>query len=280
MQTLTTFEEMIAWGDEQREAGLRIGFVPTMGFLHVGHVSLMDRLRARVDKLIVSIYVNPLQFGPGEDLDTYPRDPQGDSAKCAAAGVDLLFMPPDLYPEGFSTAVAVDRLTDGLCGAARPGHFDGVTTVVARLLNLTRCHEACFGEKDWQQLMVIRRMVQDLAMPVTLVPGPLLRDHDGLALSSRNKYLSEKDREGGLSLHRALYAMREAAEAGTTDARALLAVGAERLKVDELDYLSLVDAETLMPITTVERPARAMVAARLGRTRLIDNVGIGPALQW
>lgn len=276
MQTIQSFEQMTAWAEAARARGERIGFVPTMGFLHSGHVSLMARLRPRVDRLVVSIYVNPLQFGPNEDLDTYPRDPDGDAAKCAAAGVDLLFMPPDLYPEGFSTAVTVDRLTDGLCGGSRPGHFDGVTTVVARLLNLTRCHEACFGEKDFQQLAVIRRMVIDLAMPVEIVPGPLIRDEDGLALSSRNKYLSTVDRERGLSLHRALFAMQDAWEQGERSGETLLGVAHALLTVDGLDYLELVDAQTLQPVKIVTRPARALVAARLGRTRLIDNVAVGP----
>ncbi|TNE85475.1 MAG: pantoate--beta-alanine ligase [Deltaproteobacteria bacterium] len=274
MQTLTSFESMQAWANATHREGLRIGFVPTMGFLHAGHVSLMERLRPEVDRLVVSIYVNPLQFGPDEDLERYPRDPEGDAAKCDGAGVDVLFMPPDLYPDGFVTSVAVDRLTDGMCGATRPGHFDGVTTVVARLFNLVRADVACFGEKDFQQLAVIRRMVRDLAMPVEIVGGPLVRDPDGLAMSSRNKYLTETDRERGLSLHRALFAMRDAATAGEKRAEALLAIGRDTLTVDKLHYLELVDAESLQRIERVERPARALVAAFLGKTRLIDNVGI------
>ncbi|MCO4745451.1 MAG: pantoate--beta-alanine ligase [Proteobacteria bacterium] len=280
MDLLNSSEEMAAWAKAEGLKGHRIGFVPTMGFLHTGHVSLMERLRPRVDRLVVSIYVNPLQFGPNEDLDRYPRDPEGDSKKCRDAGVDALFMPPELYPDGFSTAVTVDRLTDGLCGASRPGHLDGVTTVVARLLNLVRCDEACFGEKDFQQLMVIRRMVRDLAIPVQIVPGPLVRDADGLALSSRNKYLSTADRAKGLTLHRALFAMREAEAAGEKRARVLLAIGQASLDVDVLDYLELVDAETLTAIEHVDRPARALVAAKVGNTRLIDNVAIGPELSW
>jgi pantoate--beta-alanine ligase len=280
MDLLSSSEEMVAWADNVRRQGLRIGFVPTMGFLHSGHVSLMQRLRPRVDRLVVSIYVNPLQFGPNEDLDRYPRDPEGDSQKCRAAGVDAVFMPADLYPDGFSTAVTVDRLTDGLCGASRPGHLDGVTTVVARLLNVTRCHEACFGEKDFQQLMVVRRMVRDLAMPVQIVPGPLVRDVDGLALSSRNKFLSTEDRRKGLTLHRGLFAMQAATGAGETDVAKLLSLGRAYIDVDDLDYLELVDAESLGAIDRIDRPARALVAAKVGSTRLIDNVAIGPELSW
>jgi pantoate--beta-alanine ligase len=275
MQTIRTFADVQAWANAAHADGARIGFVPTMGFLHAGHVSLMRRLRPVVDRLVVSIYVNPLQFGPNEDLDTYPRDPEGDAAKCREAGADVLFMPPDLYPDGFVTSVAVDRLTDGLCGASRPGHFDGVTTVVARLINLVRADVACFGEKDFQQLAVIRRMVRDLAMPVEIVGAPLIRDEDGLALSSRNKYLSREERSRALSLYRALLAMRDTYEGGERDADRLVAEGRARLDVDRLDYLSLVDASSLEPLKTVDRPARALVAAAVGRTRLIDNMGIG-----
>jgi len=252
----------------------RIGLVPTMGFLHQGHTSLMERLRPMVDTLVVSIFVNPLQFGPNEDLDRYPRDPVGDAEKCEAAGADVLFMPTDFYSEDFSTQVSVARLTDRLCGANRPGHFDGVTTVVARLFGVTRCQAACFGEKDYQQLAVIRRMVRDLALPVEVVGAPLIRDSDGLALSSRNKYLSDRDRDRALSLHRALFAMQAAHQAGQHDAAALLRLGTERLSADRVDYLEIVDATSLLPISDVDRPARALVAAHFGATRLIDNIGL------
>ncbi len=276
MLHLDTPEAMVAWADAARRSGKRIGLVPTMGFLHAGHVALMEQVRPSVDALVVSIYVNPLQFGPGEDLDRYPRDPEGDAAKCAAAGVDAIFSPRTLYPEGFQTSVSVHELSEGLCGATRPGHFDGVCTVVARLFGLTRCDVACFGEKDYQQLAVIRRMVRDLALPVTIVAGALIRDVDGLALSSRNKYLSADERKRALSLHRALFAMADAARAGERHPDALLALGQGRLDVDRLDYLALVDAETLRPVGTLDRPARALVAAFVGSTRLIDNVAVGP----
>jgi len=255
----------------RREAGERIGFVPTMGFLHAGHRSLMALARPLCDHLVVSIYVNPLQFGPDEDLDTYPRDPAGDAAACAAEGVDTLFTPEDLYGDDHCTTVSVTELTDGLCGASRPGHFDGVTTVVARLFGLVQPHIAVFGEKDYQQLAVLRRMVRDLAMAVEVVGGPLIRDTDGLALSSRNAYLSIEQRQRGLSLHRALGAMAAAASSSAADR---LAIGREILDVDEVDYLEIVDAISLQPLVRIDRPARAMVAARIGTTRLIDNIAL------
>ncbi len=276
MEQIATSAAMTAWSVSQKNEGLTIGFVPTMGFLHRGHASLMSLLRPRVDRLVVSIYVNPLQFAPNEDLDTYPRDIEGDLATCRAEGVDCVFMPPDLYPDGFSSSVSVHGLTDRLCGASRPEHFDGVTTVVSRLFGVTRCDLAVFGEKDYQQLAVIRRMTTDLALPVEIVPGALIRDDDGLALSSRNKYLSADDRARGLSLHRALFKMATAYDAGITDAEAILAAGREALTFDRLDYLELVDAVSLQPIERVERPARALVAAFFGSTRLIDNVHLGP----
>lgn len=281
MEIVRTAEEMAAWAAEERRRGRSVGLVPTMGFLHAGHASLMALLRPRVDRLVTSVYVNPLQFGPNEDLDRYPRDPEGDARLCAAEGVDALFLPADLYPDGFSTSVSVHGLTDGLCGASRPGHFEGVATVCARLFGLTRCTLATFGEKDFQQLMVLRRMVEDLALPLRIVPAPLVRDADGVALSSRNKYLSAGERLRAASLHRALFAIRDAAAAGTTDAAALLDLGRARLDCDRLDYLALVDARTLRPIDRVgDRPARALVAAFVGSTRLIDNVAVGPELGW
>lgn len=283
MQILRTPESMRAWSEACRAASLTVGFVPTMGFLHAGHVSLMERLRPQVDRLVVSVFVNPLQFGPGEDLDRYPRDPEGDAAVCRRAGVDVLLMPESperFYPDGFATSVSVHGLTDVLCGASRPGHFDGVTTVVARLFGLVGPTVAAFGEKDWQQLVVVRRMVEDLALPVRIVPGPIVRDADGLALSSRNKYLSDAERPRALTLNRALRTMAEAEAAGETRVDALLAAGRAALDVDRLDYLDIVDALTLRRLERIDRPARALVAAFVGRTRLIDNLSLGPELAW
>jgi pantoate--beta-alanine ligase len=283
MQQIAQAASMTAQADRWHREGLRIGFVPTMGYLHRGHASLMALLRPRVDRLIVSIYVNPLQFGPGEDLDTYPRDLERDMAICEEEGVDCVFLPDDLYPEGFATGVSVSGLSSGLCGADRPGHFDGVTTVVARLFGITRCDEAAFGEKDFQQLMVLRRMALDLALPLTIVPGPLVRAEDGLALSSRNAYLTAEQRARGLRLHRALFAMQRACSKGEARVQSLLELGAQELQLletDQLDYLQIVNAETLGPVAMVDGPCRALVAVKIGGTRLIDNVSIGPKLQW
>lgn len=259
--------QSLAW----RRQGLRVGFVPTMGFLHAGHTSLMDRAREACDRLVVSIFVNPLQFGEGEDLDVYPRDLEGDAAKCRAHGCDVLFVPEAFYPDDFSARVALGGITERLCGAHRPGHFEGVTTVVARLFGVVQPDVAVFGEKDYQQLAVLRRMVRDLAMPIDVVGAPLVRDGDRLALSSRNKYLSPSDRQRALSLHQALFAMRDAT--GSVSER--LEIGRNRLDVDRVDYLEIVDADTLQPLDTLDRPARALVAAYVGGTRLIDNIAIG-----
>ena len=258
----------------RRARGQRVGFVPTMGFLHEGHSSLMRLARPRCDWLVTSIYVNPLQFGPNEDLSRYPRDPEGDSTRCAAAGTDALFMPPSLYDPDHSTTVSVAHLTQGLCGAARPGHFDGVSTVVARLFGLVQPNLAVFGEKDYQQLAVIRRMVSDLALPIEIIGAPLIRDADGLALSSRNTYLSPDDRRRALSLSRALRALVAQAAAGRADRGDLLAAAQAELEVDRLDYLELVDPDSLAPLPVLDRPARALVAAFVGRTRLIDNLAV------
>ncbi|HJN76714.1 MAG TPA: pantoate--beta-alanine ligase [Myxococcota bacterium] len=271
MHTLTEVAAVQARCLAWRAEGLVVGFVPTMGFLHRGHASLMDLAVQRCDRLVVSIFVNPIQFGPGEDLDRYPRDPEGDAQTCEEHGCDLLFSPVSLYPPGFSTRVSLSGVTDGLCGARRPGHFEGVTTVVARLFGIVQPHVAVFGEKDYQQLQVLRAMTRDLAMPIEILGGALIRDDDGLALSSRNAYLTPRQRQQGLSLHRALFAMRSS---GIRDVEELKALGGALLDVDRIDYLDVVDAEDLGPLDTVDRPARALVAAFVGETRLIDNVGL------
>lgn len=281
VQVVHTPEQMRSAADALVAERRSIGLVPTMGALHAGHASLMDQLRSRCDVLVVSVYVNPLQFGPTEDLARYPRTLDADVALCAAHGVDVVFAPADLYPDGFATSVSVHGLTDGLCGASRPGHFEGVATVCARLFGVTRASVACFGEKDFQQLMVLRRMVEDLAIPVTLVPGALVRDPDGLAMSSRNRYLAEAERARALTLHRALHAIRDAVAAGERDVAALRALGAARIDCDRLDYLEVVDARSLRSLDTVgDAPARALVAAFYGKTRLIDNVAVGAPFAW
>ena len=274
MKTIVDPAEMQACVMSWRASGLRVGFVPTMGFLHAGHTSLMDRARPLCDKLVVSIFVNPLQFGPNEDLDQYPRDPQGDAARCAAHGTDVLFMPSSLYPPGHATRVQVHGLTNGLCGRDRPTHFEGVTTVVARLFGLVQPHLAVFGEKDYQQLAVIRRMTRDLALPVDILGGALIRDEDGVALSSRNKYLSPTQRSRARSLSGSLRAVIAAAASGERDVSRLLQVGHSILDADLVDYLEIRSADDLTPLTVVDRPARVFGAAKYGGTRLIDNMAL------
>ncbi len=273
MRVFTDAQAMTAWAVAQRSAGRSIGLVPTMGYLHRGHGSLMDIARQRCSDTIVSIYVNPLQFGPNEDLDRYPRDRDGDLELCRQHGVGAVFLPRTLYEDGFATQVTVAGLSEGLCGAARPTHFAGVTTVVARLFGITRPHLAVFGEKDYQQLAVIRCMTRDLAMGIEIVGGALIRDDDGLAMSSRNRYLSADDRKRALSLHRSLLAMQRSP---ATEIATLLQVGLGVLDADRLDYLEVVDADTLEPLSQLDRPARALVAAQVGSTRLIDNLALGP----
>jgi pantoate--beta-alanine ligase len=267
---------------EARRSGRRLALVPTMGFLHQGHLSLLREARARAGPeglALATIFVNPTQFGPGEDLGRYPRDLAGDLATCARAGVDRVLAPerPDqIYPPGYQTWVEVTEVSRGLCGASRPGHFRGVATVVLKLLNLTRPHLAFFGEKDWQQLQVVKAMVRDLHLDVEIVGMPIVREPDGLALSSRNAYLSPEDRSRALSLSRALFEARDRAAGGERDAAAL-AAGARR-RVEEaglrLDYLEVVHPETLQRVERAAPGSRVLVAAFAGSTRLIDNLAL------
>jgi pantoate--beta-alanine ligase len=271
--------EMSAWSRAARARGERIAFVPTMGALHEGHVTLLREGRRRGDRLALSIFVNPTQFGPNEDLARYPRDLPGDLRKAAGAGADVAFVPEaaDMYPPGHQTVVEVRELARGLDGVCRPGHFAGVATVVAKLFNIVAPDLALFGEKDFQQLAIVRRMAADLSMPLEVIGVPTVREPDGLAMSSRNAYLSPAERARALSLSRALFAAREEAAAGQREAAGLIQAARARLDVDRLDYLELCDAETLVPLTAVDRPAVLLVAAFVGRTRLIDNTRI-PAL--
>jgi pantoate--beta-alanine ligase len=260
--------------------GASIGFVPTMGYLHAGHVSLMDAARTECDVVVASIFVNPTQFGPNEDLDAYPRDPEGDAEACRNAGVDVLWMPPvaDVYDPDHSTTVHVDGLTNTLCGRSRPGHFDGVTTIVTKLFNLVQPTHAYFGEKDFQQLAVIRRMVRDLDMPLEVVGMPIVREPDGLAMSSRNAYLSPDERRAALVLSRALGAVRRAFEGGERRVATLRTILGDTLAAEPLartDYAELLDAESLTAPSGPElgdaRPTLCALAVFVGRTRLIDN---------
>jgi pantoate--beta-alanine ligase len=256
-----------------------------MGYLHDGHLSLMREARRRADLggrpglSLATIFVNPAQFGPSEDLARYPRDLEGDLARCGSVGVDRVFAPEDpsvVYPAGFQTWVEVGEVSKGLCGDRRPGHFRGVATVVAKLLGLSRPHVALFGDKDWQQLQVLRRMVLDLDMGIEVVGMPIVREPDGLALSSRNAYLSAEERARAVAIYRALEEARRRAAGGERDPREL-AAGITRALLEagmRIDYVELVHPETLRPVARAEPGTRAILAAFLGRTRLIDNVGL------
>lgn len=256
----------------------RIAFVPTMGYLHDGHLSLIDRARERADRVVVSIFVNPLQFGPGEDLERYPRDLERDLGLARGRGVDLVFTPQTatMYPSGDPVVQVVPRrMADRLCGAARPGHFDGVLTVVAKLFNLVRPDVAVFGQKDYQQAALIRRMVEDLDMGVEIDLAPTVREDDGLALSSRNVYLNDEQRTTARALPRALSRALEAYREGQRDAGAILGVAREVLQEEpglELQYLELVDPDTLEPRDEARPGCVIAVAAFVGETRLIDNM--------
>lgn len=261
-----------------REAGEAVALVPTMGALHEGHLSLVRQAQATCRRVVVSIFVNPTQFGPNEDFSRYPRVLEADLALLAEAGADAAYLPDvaTMYPPGFSTTVTVAGLTEVLCGPLRPGHFAGVATVVTKLLLQTLPDRAMFGEKDFQQLQVIRRAVRDLDIPVTIEGVPTLREADGLAMSSRNRYLSDEERRAAPAMHRVLRQVADAVRGGAPTGPAL-AEGRAALEAagfGPLQYLSVNDAESLTPLDRVERPARVLAAAYLGRTRLIDNVAV------
>ena len=280
MQTIDRKAELSEALGAFRKAGESVALVPTMGALHDGHMALVDEARRRADRVVVSIFVNPKQFGPNEDFDAYPRRAEADAAKLSAANVDVLWMPPvaEMYPEGFATNITVAALPDRLCGAARPGHFDGVATVVAKLFNQVRPDIAIFGEKDWQQLAIIRRMATDLDLGVDVVGFPTQREDDGLARSSRNAYLTEEERAAAVALPRALGAAARAIENGGSISEAIATVHAalDKAGFAPVDYVELVDAETLQPVEILDRPARILAAARLGKARLIDNLPVTP----
>jgi len=256
------------------------GLVPTMGALHEGHLSLVRAANKRCSFVAVTIFVNPTQFGVGEDFEKYPKTLETDLAQCDKLGVDLVFTPAveAMYPPGSQTSVHVNGLTEGLCGARRPDHFDGVATVVAKLFNILPANLAFFGEKDYQQMVVIRRMARDLDMPIEIVPCPTVREPDGLAMSSRNAYLSQKERKQAAVLSRALFLARDRVAAGGHDAASLAAGISEEIRAAgpaELEYVEVVDPETLEPLPTVDRPARICLAVRFGSCRLIDNIAVG-----
>ena len=281
MQIVRAASDMQAIALALRAQGRRIGVVPTMGYLHEGHLSLVRLAKRHTDTVVVTLFVNPTQFGPGEDLAAYPRDFERDRDLCASAGADLIFAPEpaDIYPPGYSTYVNEEALTGGLCGLSRPGHFRGVCTVVAKLYNICLPHVAVFGEKDAQQLRVLRRMTRDLNFPIEVLPGPIVREPDGLAMSSRNKYLTPDERRECTVLRRSLdLALRRVAE-GLRDGPALEREVRDFISASPLariDYVELVDDETLLPVTALERPAVLALAVHFGRARLLDNVLLKP----
>lgn len=278
MNTLHTIAQLRAALNRARQDGKRIGLVPTMGNLHAGHVTLVDKARQRTDFVVVSIFVNPLQFGAGEDLESYPRTLEEDQRKLLDAGADLVFAPnvKEMYPEGMDghTRISVPVVSEGLCGASRPGHFEGVATVVCKLLNIVQPDLAVFGQKDYQQLAVIRKMAHDLCLPVQVMGEPTVRADDGLALSSRNGYLSQEERVIAPVLFQTLQDTASAIKSGSRDYPALIEAARQRLADAGLraDYLDLRDAMTLDPVDGETREMVILAAAYLGKTRLIDNL--------
>ena len=277
MQVIKSVQAMAEEATRLRQAGKQIAFVPTMGNLHEGHLSLLRMGRPLADILVISIFVNPMQFEPGSDFDAYPRTFQEDLKKSEAAGADIVFAPVEssLYPEGFQTTVEVSEVSKGLCGDFRPGHFRGVTTVVLKLFNIVKPHVAVFGEKDFQQLVAIRRMVKDLNLEVTIVGHPTVRENDGLAMSSRNQYLSPDERQRAARLYKFLKLARQAYREGNRNAASLVGIVREGLKEDleiRIEYIAIRDMETLRPVDTVYRPAVMALAVYIGTTRLIDNI--------
>ena len=282
MQTLCTAAQLRTCLAPARRAGQSVGLVPTMGCFHQGHLALMREAHRQEGVVVVSLFVNPTQFGPQDDLARYPRDPEGDARAAAGVGVDVLFTPSEqeMYGPADSTWVTVTgTLGEGLCGPHRPGHFRGVATVVCKLFGLVQPDRAYFGEKDYQQLQVIRHMSADLKLPFEIVPVPTVREADGLAMSSRNAYLDPQERAAAPTLYRALQAARQAVEHGERMGRGIVARASEIIAQEprlKLQYLELVDADTLAPLPRLDRPGVLAVAAYLGTTRLIDNIRLDP----
>lgn len=276
MKIINSIKEIRIEVKEWKKKGLSVGFVPTMGFLHEGHVSLIKKARNKNDKVIVSIFVNPTQFGPNEDFESYPRDLTRDSELCNSAGADLIFFPEvsEMYPETSYTNINVDKLTIGLCGEKRPGHFSGVCTVVSKLFNIVAPDRAYFGEKDAQQLAVIKRMVKDLNFDIEIVGCPIIREEDGLAKSSRNTYLSAEERKASLVLNESLNLAKESLLQGETDPDKIKAIIVRKLSGEALariDYVEIVDSLSLEPLTLINKPILIAIAVFIGKTRLIDN---------
>jgi pantoate--beta-alanine ligase len=276
MLVIKTIHEMQAEADRLRAEGKRIGFVPTMGFLHEGHLSLIRVAKQQSDIMVVSIFVNPTQFGPKEDFSRYPRDFENDERLCRQVGADILFNPSEseMYPDGYLTTVNVDGLTDRLCGASRPGHFRGVTTIVAKLFLAVKPHVAVFGQKDAQQAVVIRKMVRDLNFDLSIVVAPIIREPDGLAMSSRNVYLSPEERTDALALSQSLQKAKSLIRQGERKTETIIRAMQDLIrskKHAKIDYIEVVDPDTLHPLATVQSKALIALAVFVDKTRLIDN---------
>jgi pantoate--beta-alanine ligase len=278
MKVITRIQEMKEYSREARREGETIGFVPTMGALHDGHVSLINAAGKECGRVVISIFVNPAQFGPGEDFEKYPRDMERDKRIAEKAGVDCIFAPEtgEMYPEGYGTFVEVPgSMSDVLCGRSRPGHFRGVTTVVAKLFNIVEPDKSYFGQKDAQQAAIIKKMAEDLNMSTEIRVMPIVRGKDGLALSSRNAYLSEDEKRQALGLYRSLNRAEEAVTGGELSANVLKGEMENVLSLGEdvrIDYIEIVDAETLEPVTEIKKRTLIAIAAFVGSTRLIDNI--------
>lgn len=277
MQIIKDKKEMQLLADSLRQDGKTIGFVPTMGFLHEGHLSLMRIARPKCNVLIVSIFVNPTQFGPNEDFTNYPRNFQGDEKLCRYENVDVIFYPTNemMYSEPYFTYINVEKLSQTMCGASRPGHFRGVATVVAKLFNIVKPHLAVFGQKDFQQAVIIKQMVKDLNFDVEILTGAIIREADGLAMSSRNKYLSAQERQNAVVLSKSLQMAEKSVREGNTDAESISMQIRERIQQTEravIDYIAIVDSDTLKRVTKVGDNTLIALAVKIGHTRLIDNV--------
>lgn len=279
MKKTDSIKEVRTFSKDARSKGQTIGFVPTMGFLHEGHLSLIERAKKENDIVIVSIFVNPTQFGPNEDYSSYPRDLERDGELCKNAGADLIFFPtPEImYPENYNTYITVENLTDGLCGASRPGHFRGVATVVAKLFNIVQPDRAYFGQKDAQQVAVLERMTKDLNFDIEIVPCPIIREKDGLAMSSRNIYLVGEERSAALVLSKSLNLAKEMIEAGEKSAKVLYAAIRALIEAEpsaKIDYIEIVSNETLKPVEELSGEILIALAVKVGKPRLIDNLRI------
>ena len=276
MQIVSTVEEVRKQVKKWREEGLSVGLVPTMGYLHEGHKSLIDKAVEQNDRVVVSVFVNPIQFGPNEDLATYPRDLERDAALCENAGANLIFHPEpeNMYESDFCSFIDMDGLTKGLCGKTRPTHFRGVCTVVGKLFNIVEPDRAYFGQKDAQQLAIIKRMVKDLNMPLSIHGCPIIREEDGLAKSSRNTYLSPEERKAALVLSRSVFLGEKMVKEGERDCKKVIVAMTEEIEKEPLakiDYVKIVDLSTMQQIDTIEHGILAAMAVYIGKTRLIDN---------